>query len=113
MDQDDPWHAGRPRLWPHLIVLDGDQLLLPQRDSPQFSAHVYCIQTAERIKMALGVEVGLGTGHIVLDGEPAPLPQNGGRAPPIFGPFLLLPNCWMNQDGTGHEGGALVQATLC
>jgi len=50
------------------IVLDGDQLLLPQRDSPQFSAHVYCIQTAERIKMALGVEVGLGTGHIVLDG---------------------------------------------
>jgi len=34
-------------------------------------------QTAGWIKMALGMEVGLGPGHIVLDGEPAPLPQNG------------------------------------
>ena len=33
------------------------------------------------IKMALGMEVGLGPGHIVLDGEPVPLPQKGGRAP--------------------------------
>jgi len=45
------------------------------------------------IKKALDMEVGLGTGlvpgHIVLDGEPAPLPQKGDRAPPIFGPFLL------------------------
>ena len=32
-------------------------------------------------KLVLGMEVGLGTGHIVLDGEPAPLPQKGGRAP--------------------------------
>jgi len=37
--------------------------------------------------MALGMEVGLGPGHIVLDGDPAPLPQKGGRAAnfqPIF-----------------------------
>jgi len=27
--------------------------------------------------MALGIEVGLGPGHIVLDGDPAPLPQKG------------------------------------
>jgi len=27
--------------------------------------------------MALGMEVGLGPGHIVLDGEPAPLPKKG------------------------------------
>jgi len=26
------------------------------------------------IKMKLGVEVGLSPGHIVLDGDPAPLP---------------------------------------
>jgi len=38
--------------------------------------------------MALGVEVGLGPGHIVLDGDPAPLPQNG-TEPPIFDPSLL------------------------
>ena len=46
-----------------------------------------------------------GPGHIVLDGKPAPLFQKGGRAPPpIFGPFLLSPNGWMNQDGTWHGG---------
>jgi len=33
------------------------------------------------------MEVGLGPGHIVLDGEPAPLPKKGAQ-PPIFGPFL-------------------------
>ena len=39
--------------------------------------------------MALGMEVGLGPGHNVLDGEPAPLPQKGTeRPPPIFGPVL-------------------------
>jgi len=34
--------------------------------------------------MALGMEEGLGPGHIVLDGEPAPLSHKGGRAPPQF-----------------------------
>ena len=33
------------------------------------------------------VEVGLGPGHIVLDGEPAPLPQKGGRAPQFSAHF--------------------------
>ena len=31
-------------------------------------------------------------------------PQNGAE-PPIFGPFLLSPNGWVNQDGTWHGGG--------
>ena len=30
---------------------------------------VYCGQTVEWIKMKLGKEVGLGPGHIVLDGD--------------------------------------------
>jgi len=37
--------------------------------------------------MALGMEVGLGPVHIVLDGDTAPLPKKGSRAPnfrPIF-----------------------------
>jgi len=38
---------------------------------------VYCGQTVGWIKMKLGVEVGLGPGHIVLDGNPAPHPQRG------------------------------------
>ena len=36
---------------------------------------VYCGQTVGRIKMKLGMQVGLGPGHIVLDGNPPPLPK--------------------------------------
>jgi len=32
--------------------------------------------------MPLGTEVGLGTGHIVLDGDPAP-PRKGAQQPPF------------------------------
>jgi len=44
---------------------------------------VYCGQTVRRIKMKLGMQIGLGPGH-------------------IFGPcpFLLWPNGWMLQDAT-------------
>jgi len=35
---------------------------------PYFSAHVYCGQTAAWIKMALVMDVGLGPGHVTLDG---------------------------------------------
>ena len=89
------------------FVLDGDPAPLPKKEAesgggaPQFTAHVYCGQTAGWIKMAIGVEVGLGPVHILLDGDAAPLPKKGGRAhSPIFGPCLLWPNCWMDQDGT-------------
>ena len=41
---------------------------------------VYCGQTVGWIKMNLGMEVGLGPVHIVLDGVPAP-PQKRGTAP--------------------------------
>jgi len=65
--------------------LDGDPAPLPTGrrrlgESPQFSAHGYCGRTAELI-MALGVEVGLGAVHIVLDGDTASLFKTGGRAP--------------------------------
>jgi len=49
-----------------------------------------------RIKMKLGKQVGLGPGHIVLDGDPGPLPQKG--TAPIFGPYLLWLNGSMDQD---------------
>jgi len=34
--------------------------------------------------MKLGMQVGLGPGHIFLDGDPAPLPQKAGIAAPHF-----------------------------
>jgi len=80
----------------------GPSLLPKKGGAPQFSAYVYCGQTAVWINMALGMEVGLGPGHIVLDGDPAPLPKNGAE-PPIFGSFLLS-NLWMHQDATWYGG---------
>jgi len=38
---------------------------------------VHCGQMVGRIKIKLGMQVGLGPGHIVLGGDPAPLPQRG------------------------------------
>ena len=45
---------------------------------------VYCSQTVGRIKMKLGTQVGLGPGHIVLDGNPALCPKRGRSPPPRF-----------------------------
>jgi len=58
---------------------------------------VYCSQTVGWIKMKVGMEVGLGPGHTVLDGDPA---SPEGAQPPILGPCLLWPNGWMDQDAT-------------
>jgi len=58
---------------------------------------VYCGQTVGWIKIKLGMQVGLGPVHTVLDGDPAP-PK--GAQPPIFGPCLLYPNGWMDKDAT-------------
>ena len=65
----------------------GTQLSLPKKGvepPPQFLAHVCCGQTARWIKVALGMEMGLGPGHIVLDGDTAPLPIKGAELLPQF-----------------------------
>ena len=72
---------------------------------------VYCGQTVGRIEMKLGTQIGLGPGHIVLDWDPAPLPQRRAKHP-IFGPYLLRPNGCRDQDATWY-GGRTTQATLC
>jgi len=51
---------------------------------------VYCGETVGWINMKLGVEVGLGHGHIVLDVDPAS-PKKWHRTP-TFRPCLLWPN---------------------
>ena len=99
MDQDETWHAGRPR--PGHIVLWG-----PSTPSPRFSAQIRCGQMTGWIKMPLGIEDDLGPGDFALDGDPCSCPsQKGSGAPPIFGPCLLWPNGWMDQDGTWHGDG--------
>jgi len=53
--------------------------------------------------MPFGREVDLGPGDIVLDGDSAP-PEKGHITPPLFGPCLLWPNDWMDQDSTWYGG---------
>ena len=50
--------------------------------------------------MKFGTQVGLDPGHIVLDGDPFPLPQRGTAPAPIFDPYLLWSNGSMDQDAT-------------
>jgi len=62
---------------------------------------VHCGQTVGRIKTKLGMQVDLGRGHIVLDGDPAP-PHPKGHSPRNFRPYLLRPNGCMDQDVTWY-----------
>jgi len=45
---------------------------------------VYCGQTVGWIKMKLGMQVGLGPGHTVLEEDPAPHGKGQGTAAPHF-----------------------------
>jgi len=93
----------RVGIGPVHIVLDGNPAPLTQRGTAQqFSAHICCGQMAGWMKMPLGIEDGLGPGHIVLAWDPAP-PEKG-HSPPLFGPRLLWPNSWMDQDATWYKG---------
>ena len=69
-------------LGPRDIVLDG-YLAPPKKrgHSPQFSAHVCCGQTVGCIRITIGTDVGLGSGDILLDGDPDPLKA---AQPPLF-----------------------------
>jgi len=72
-------------LSPGDFVLDGDPVPLPKKGRrPQFSAHVYCGQTAAWIKMR----------HCVRWGPSFPSPK--GTQLPIFGYCPLWQNGWMN-----------------
>jgi len=106
IDQDATRYGGRPRPR-RLCIRWGPRSPPPKRAEPPktFSAHVYCGQTAGWIKTVLDMEVGLNPGDFVLDGDPAPVPKGAEPLSPIFGPCLLWPNSWMDQDGTWRGGG--------
>ena len=88
-------------LSPGDIVLVGDPRSPPMgAQHPQFWP-TCCGQTAAWIKVPLGTGVGLRPGDIGLQEDPAP-PK--GTQPPIFGPCLLWPNGWMDEDTIWYGG---------
>jgi len=89
------------------IALDRDPATLPKKGGgarPQFSAYVYCGQTAECIKMSLGVEGSLSPGDFVLDGA---------ETLPNIRPMSIVAK--RLEGSTRHLAWrwCLVQATLC
>ena len=73
---------------------------------------VYCCQTVGRIKMKLGMEVGLCPDHIVLDGSLLP-PKNGVQHPQFYPVYCGQTAVWIKMPlGTGVRLGP-AQATLC
>jgi len=93
------WHlAWRWALVQATLCWLGTQLPSPKGDiDPQFSAYFYCRQTPGWIKMALGMEVGLGPGDFVFDGDPA-TPRTEGT--PTTTQFLA--HVWMHEDATWY-----------
>ena len=92
-----------PRRWPHCVRW-GPSSPSPKGRAPIFSPYLVKPNIAGWINMPLCTEVGLEPSNIVLDGDPAPSPQKGTEPPLIFGPCLLWPNGWMDQDATWYGG---------
>ena len=98
MDGDSTWYGGRPRPKRHCVRWGPSSRPL-KGHSPKFSANVRCGQTPGWTKKPLGMEVGLGPGDFVFDGDRA---QKRHSPHPIFGPCLLWPNGWIDQDAISY-----------
>ena len=108
MYQDATWYGGRPRPRSHCVRWDPAPFPKKGTSAPTFwpMSIVSKRLDGSGCHLVRTTEVGLVLGHIVLDGDPATLSQKKeARQPPIFGPCLLWPNGWMDQDGTWHRGG--------
>jgi len=91
MDEDETWHACRPRLPAGHILLDGTQLpLSPKGHSPPIFGPNLLLPNGWMHQMPLGREVArLGPSDIVLDGDTAPLPKKG-TEPPISAHIFIV-----------------------
>jgi len=90
-DQDDTWHAGRPRPWPHCVRWG------PSSPSP-------CLLWPNGWMDEAGTWHG-GRPHprrLCVRWGPSASPKRGRSPLLIFGPFLLWPNGWMHQDATWY-----------
>ena len=103
-DQDQTWHAGRPRTWSRCVRWRTSSPSSKRAHPRQLLAHICCGQVAGWTKMPLGMKVDLGPCDFVLDGDPAPLTKRGRNPLPKNGPCLLWPNGWIYRDGTWYGG---------
>jgi len=104
MDQDEAWHAGRPRSWPHCVRW-GPSSPLPKGHSPLNGQPISVVA-----KWLDGLRCRLVWGRprprrLCVRWDPAPPSPKRGQSPhPIFGRCLLWPSGWMDQDATWYGG---------
>ena len=105
MDQDASWYGDRHRPTRHCVRWESSYPS-PKGAHPQFGANVPCGQTAGLTKMPLGIWMyNLDPGDFVFDGTQLPPRKRRTRPPhPIFGPGLLWPKGWMDQDANWYKG---------
>jgi len=104
MDQYETWHGGRPRPWPHCVRWGPSPLPQKGAEPPHFRTMSIVNRRLKRIKMPLGVEVALGPGHIVLDGDPAP-PSPMGHIPQFSANICCGRMAWWIKMLLGKEVG--------
>jgi len=73
----------------------------PKGAQPPVFDQCRCGQTVGWTKMPLGTVVGLRPGDFVFDGDGA-TPEKRHSPHPIFGPCLLWPSGWVDQDATWY-----------
>ena len=85
MDQDENWHAGRPRPWPHCVRWGPRSPSTKGAQPPIFGPYLLWPNGL----MDLDRKVSLDPSYIVLDGDPAPLPKKGAE-PLNFRPMFIV-----------------------
>jgi len=115
MNQDETSYAGRPRPRTHCVRWGPPALSPSKGHNPQFSAHICYGQMAAWIKMPPGMEVGVGPGDVVLDGDLAPHPQKGDGYPlPNFrARFCCGQTAGCIKTALGMDGGRPQPRRLC
>jgi len=104
IDQDETWHADRPRPWPHCVRRGTTSP--PQKGfAPISSPYLLwpnCWMDQDGIWHGGGSRSRPHCARWGPSYPPAKRVQS--PLPPIFDPFLLWPNGWMHQDATWYGG---------
>jgi len=80
-DQDETWCAGSLRPWPHCVRWGPSSPPLKGHSPPYFRSISVAAKWPHGSRMPLGIELSLGPGDFVLDGDPAPPPKKGAEPP--------------------------------
>ena len=101
-DQDETWHAGRPRPWPHCFRWGSSSTSPKGAQPPIFGP--YLLRPNGCMDQDVTWYGARPRPSCVRWGPRSPLPKRVAEHPSVFGPCLLWPNGWIDEAGTSHGG---------